>query len=246
MSIEAKPLPEHSKGLVLAFRSFEAYVRVLEIVTQPHDYNSPPWDPICISDFFRPRQHDRRMDNLIQPQLRTDKPILSEGYYPNFGLTTAEASPIKISLYSLVRNLHHGFGIPKDIVIDLAKEEQYRKLMNEAFEEARVHCPGDFWTRCGIVFSKNFQGGTIFVSHPIIPGVTPNWNIQSSLERRKEQNPERAAGGLERIDRGYIHSEFQAARLDHTLVLTEDYFIDLGKPKLGRRRRLWVNFQKRT
>lgn len=217
--------------------SNESAQEVVYAIYDSFGFNFDDLDPNHFRPFFT------RLDNPKNDFQRVLLPKETKEI-PTLGLTREEADALKHILLPLSTNLPRAFGSEKiaRMLPDPFDPTEEIDEIDLAFELAKIHCPTDYWARYGIIFDDQTEKGKVYFSHPIVPGITPNLDINQARERRASEVEIRGkVGGIDRINFGHVHEELVQAGLEHSFVQSSNYFID-NEPSLGRRRELWVEF----
>jgi hypothetical protein len=156
------------------------------------------------------------------------------------GLTEIEAYALFSVATELASNVARGLGITHDIEERL----QADKVIDEAFKQAKAQKHPQPYALIGLKFDQNSGDGSVYASHPIVPGFSPNLpkiDAPRTGYSRKTEPGQNPTGGIENIESGEIHKRLLNAGLEHSNVTIIDENLGGGFSK----RILRVNFQRK-
>lgn len=152
---------------------------------------------------------------------------------PELGLTVTEAAAILPCLRELTINAAHGLT---------GRRQPDADSIDRALASAGVK------VTAAIEFDGQTGRGRISVTHPLIPGLSPEFDLAPARQARaaaSDVNPDGLAlGGIARIETGSLDWELTNAGLTHSVVQSADESVAPDNSGLGKRRKVWLDFQR--
>ena len=181
---------------------------------------------------------------------------------PTLNLSPLQTAALATVADELLGNVRYGLirkakmdEISKSVeqmIANKAAIEQGR-LMEEAYDEGfmraaelRHQSPS-----VQLMISVTPEGiGKVEVTHPIIPGLTPIFDKEVAISRRRSEGEQEIVlrgvqGGIFSIEQGTIHRRIEAAGLTHGEVMIQDIPVNHLQPFGDRIRSSSINFQRK-
>lgn len=168
-----------------------------------------------------------------------------EGDY--LGLKERELNILLTILDELLLNILHAIPNPPPEEADTYTWKQASIAWTNAyFQRAAELGHLEAMARFGIVFDDKTERGQVFVTQPIIPGETLEFDIEEATKARvlKKGGRHFHKGGIFEINEGFFAERLDNEGLLHTPVKTIDELVDPQNPAAGYRRRVWMEFQR--
>lgn len=153
------------------------------------------------------------------------------------GLKKGEAYGLLSALTELTLNISAGLGVPSELYENNIAAS---KIVDEALAKARESSP-NLVASLGIQFDAETGLGKVFVTHPVVPQLSPETFNPSEAKIKRRLDRRGFLGGIENIESGQIHKRIIEAGLTHSEVKTEDSNTLLGMKE----RKVWVEFARK-